>query len=65
MSTDCIVYRCACQDEIYLRADLQPENLPEVLLCLTGRLTRTMELTLTRERRLARVDVEQVLLQRR
>ncbi|AXQ28658.1 YcgL domain-containing protein [Solimonas sp. K1W22B-7] len=63
MSTDCIVYRCGRQDEmyLYLRADLKPEDLPEALRRLTGKLTQAMQLSLAPERRLARVDVAQVL----
>lgn len=63
MSTDCTVYRCTRQQEmyLYLRADLKPEDLPEGLLRLTGKLIRTMQLQLTPERKLARVDVGQVL----
>ncbi|HSW12590.1 MAG TPA: YcgL domain-containing protein [Solimonas sp.] len=61
--TDCVIYRCARQDQmyLYLRADLQPEALPEGLLRLTGKLTRAMALSVTPERKLARVDVTQVL----
>ncbi len=63
MSTDCTVYRCGRQGEmyLYLRADLKPEDLPEGLLRLTGKLTRAMQLSLAPERRLARVDIAQVL----
>ncbi|PPE73545.1 hypothetical protein C3942_12130 [Solimonas fluminis] len=63
MSTDCTIYRCGRQDEmyLYLRADLTPEQLPEALRRLTGKLTEAMRLSLTPERRLARVDVALVL----
>lgn len=63
MSTECVIYRCGRQDEmyLYLRADLAPDTLPEALRRLTGKLTEAMRLSLSLERRLARVDVEQVL----
>lgn len=62
MTIECQVYRCAKQDEmyLYLRADLQPETLPEPLLRRTGRLTAVMHLALTPERKLARVDAATV-----
>jgi hypothetical protein len=62
MSISCVVYRCSRQEEmyLYLRADLPPEALPENLRRLTGRLTRVMDLELTPERRLARVEVAAV-----
>lgn len=60
---ECVVYRCKKQDEmyLYLRADLQPESLPEALRKRTGALTAVMNLTLTAERKLARVDVKHVM----
>ena len=63
MSTECVVYRCGRQDQmyLYLRADLKPEELPEALRRLTGQLTEAMRLGLSPERKLARVDVTQVL----
>lgn len=63
MSTDCVVYRCGRQDQmyLYLRADLKPEELPEALRRLTGKLTEAMRLGLSADRKLARVDVAQVL----
>lgn len=58
----CTVYRCSKQDEmyLYLRADLQPEQLPEALRQRAGRLTQVMQLELG-TRRLARVDVDKVM----
>lgn len=63
MSIACAIYRCSRQEEmyLYLRADLQPEDLPEALRRITGRLSRVMELQLTPERRLARVEVARVI----
>lgn len=61
--TDCIVYRCSRQVEmyLYLRADLAVDQLPELLLRTTGHLTRVMDLALTPERRLARADTATAL----
>lgn len=62
---ECVVYRCARQSEmyLYLRADLQPDKVPEALLKRTGRLTIALHLSLTPERKLARVDTARVLEQ--
>ena len=61
--TACVVYRCSKQPELYLylRADLPPEQLPEALRKLTGKLTRVMALTLDPARKLARADVARVI----
>jgi uncharacterized protein YcgL (UPF0745 family) len=63
MNTDCVVYRCGKQDEmyLYLRAGKKPEELPEALLRCTGTLTQVMALSLAPGRKLARVDVDKVL----
>ena len=63
MSTECLIYRCAKQEEmyLYLRTGFTPEQLPEALLRRTGRLTQVMQLTLTPERKLARVEVARVI----
>ena len=60
---DCVVYRCAKQPELYLylRAGLATESLPAPLLARTGRLTQVMRLGLTPTRKLARVDVKNVM----
>lgn len=62
---NCLVYRCAKQDEmyLYLRSDMEPGELPEVLRKRTGMLTQVMELTLSAERKLARANVETVIEQ--
>lgn len=64
MNTDCVVYRCSKQDQmyLYLRAGLDPSSLPEALRQRTGRFTEVMQLTLSPERKLARVDVTRVIL---
>lgn len=60
---DCLVYRCSKQDEmyLYLRAGMEPEELPAVLLKRVGVLTQVMELSLTPESKLARADAAQVV----
>lgn len=60
---DCLIYRCSKQDEMYLyaRADLNTETLPEALLKHVGTLSQVMTLSLTAERKLARVDTAKVL----
>lgn len=60
---DCVVYRCKKQAEMYLyvRADLDTDELPEALLKQVGELTQVMELSLTPESRLARAKVPLVL----
>lgn len=63
MNLRCAVYRCSKQDEmyLYLRADLQPDDLPEALRRITGRLHHVMALELTPQRRLARVEAAAVI----
>ena len=46
---------------LYVRSDLKPDTLPEALLKHVGKLTQVMSLSLRPERKLARVDVTQVL----
>lgn len=62
-NTDCSIYRCSRQDEMYLyvRADLAPDDLPQSLIKLVGRLEFSMNLSLNPQRKLARVDVAEVL----
>lgn len=59
----CIVHRCKKKDGmyLYLREGMEPEDLPEALLKLTGVLERSMTLTLSPERTLAREDVLKVM----
>lgn len=63
MSQACVVYRCSKQPEmyVYLRPDLSEADLPPALAARTGRLTPVMNLELSPERRLARVDVARVI----
>ncbi len=60
---ECQVYRCSKQAEMYLYvpsgADL--DDLPDGLLRFLGRIEPVMELTLTPQRRLARVEVTEVM----
>ena len=60
---NCVVLRCAKQEEmyLYLRADLSQDDIPEALLPRLGALTQVMELELSAQRKLARVDVQQVM----
>lgn len=61
----CKVLRCSKQDEIYiyLRDDLKPESIPSALLNRAGNLLEVMQLELSADRKLARVDVKQVITQ--
>ncbi len=63
MRVDCVVYRCARQGDmyLYLRDQLKPEDLPEALCKMTGALTQVMTLSLDAQRKLARVDVSDVM----
>lgn len=63
MTIRCVVYRCAKQDEMYLyvRAGLSPDTLPEPLRARMGKLTETLQLDLTPDRKLARADTAKVL----
>ncbi|MGB1579876.1 MAG: YcgL domain-containing protein [Nevskiales bacterium] len=60
---DCVVYRCGKQAEMYLyvRAGFALEDLPPVLAKRVGVLSEVMSLTLSKERKLARVDVKSVM----
>jgi uncharacterized protein YcgL (UPF0745 family) len=62
-SISCRIYRSTRQPEmyIYLRADLRLDSLPEPLAQRSGKLIEVMTLELHAERRLARVDVQQVM----
>ncbi len=63
MTLDCIVYRCKKQAEMYLyvRADMETDDLPELLLRQVGALTQVMELSLSPASKLARADVSTVM----
>lgn len=61
--TPCEIYRCSRQDEMYLyvRQGFDLEKLPTDLVERIGRLTSVMSLDLSPQRKLARVDVTQVI----
>lgn len=63
MSVQCSVYRCGRQEQmyLYLRAGLEPAQLPAALLKRAGALHHVMDLALDPQRKLARVDVETVI----
>lgn len=62
-AVDCTVYGCAKQDEmyIYIRDGFDIAELPEGLDKLAGELREVMALSLTPERKLARVEVSEVI----
>ena len=66
-AVDCVVYRCGRREEMYLYlvqdADGEGDigRLPEELLRHTGKLEEVITLSLTPARRLARVDVNEVI----
>ena len=59
----CQVFRCSKQAEMYLYLPLGADldELPDGLLRFLGRIEPVLELTLTPERRLARVEVKEVM----
>ncbi len=64
----CVVFRCAKKSEMYLYLpyaeedlDVLVEQLDEDLKKITGRLTKVMELKLSPKKKLARVDVGEVI----
>ena len=63
----CAIFRCSKKQEMYLYATHQEDDtaildaLPDGLKQLTGVLTRVMDLELNGERKLARVDVRDVI----
>lgn len=64
---NCIVYRCSRKEEMYLYLPYQEDeeqllnDLSPDLIKLTGELIKVIELELTPERKLARVDVNDVI----
>ncbi|MGQ0698766.1 MAG: YcgL domain-containing protein [Panacagrimonas sp.] len=62
-SIPCSIYRGSKQAELYLyvRSDLDIAKLPASLLKRVGTLTQAMQIELTPERKLARVDVRKVI----
>jgi uncharacterized protein YcgL (UPF0745 family) len=59
----CRVYRSTRRDELYVYVlrDSTPDDLPQALGRLTGRLAFVMDLDLHQGRRLARCDVQTVM----
>jgi len=63
----CIIYRCSSKEDMYLYLPHQDDEeklldkLSGDLQKLTGSLTKVMELELSAERKLARVDVNDVI----
>lgn len=57
--TNCKIYRCSKQDEMYLyvHEDKTIDDLPEELIKIVQELTHVMDLKLSPERKLAREDV--------
>ncbi len=60
---ECHIYRCSAKEEMYLyiHSDKTQEDLPQELLVLVKQLTHVMDLELSPERKLARVDVDEVM----
>ena len=64
---NCVVYRCSRKEEMYLYLPHQDDeekmlkDLSPDLLNLTGELVKVIDLELTPERKLARVNVEDVI----
>lgn len=63
----CVVFRCSRKEEMYLYLPFQEDetkilgDLSEDLLKLTGELVKVIDLELTSDRKLARVDVDDVM----
>lgn len=63
----CIVFRCSRKEEMYLYLPYQDDeaqmlaDLSADLLKLTGTLVKVMDLELTPERKLARVNIDDVI----
>jgi uncharacterized protein len=60
---NCKIYRCAKQDGMYLyiHEDKTSEDLPNELIAMVKELTHTIDLELTKDRKLAREDVVLVM----
>ncbi|WP_269618392.1 YcgL domain-containing protein [Zhongshania sp. BJYM1] len=63
MKRICAVYRSTRTEGMYLYVDHQEDvsRVPEDLLARFGKLERAMTLVLTKERKLARADVQKVM----
>ena len=62
-SVVCNVYSCSKKDEMYLyvREDVEPEELPDNLKAVLGALRKVIKLELDEDRKLAREDVKSVM----
>lgn len=60
---NCKIYRSCKKDEmyLYLEESVELDDLPEVVRKVAGRLELAMELELTPDSKLARVDVNDVI----
>ncbi|HEY5717819.1 MAG TPA: YcgL domain-containing protein [Motiliproteus sp.] len=63
MKLICSIYKSSKKDEMYLYVDKQEDlkRVPDALLEVFGRPVGAMTLLLTPEKKLARVDVQQVM----
>lgn len=59
----CTVHRCKKKEGmyLYLKEGMEPEDLPDALMKLTGWLEKSMDLELHTELKLARADVVEVM----
>lgn len=63
MTTNCRIFKSARKEQMYLyvREDVEIDDLPDALLTQFGEMEQVMELSLTPDRKLARVEVTQVI----
>jgi len=63
MKTKCDVYRCSKKVDtyLYLAASMSPDDLPDELTSLLGKLTQFLDLELNPTSKLARVEASEVL----
>ena len=63
MEIKCDVYRSSNKPDtyLYLDADILPEDIPDTLKQLLGELTAFLNLSLTRQSKLAQADIAEVL----
>lgn len=63
MEIKCDIYRSANKPDtyLYLDADILPEDIPDTLKQLLGELTAFLNLSLSRQSKLAQADIVEVL----